>query len=236
MADVSPMEAQRIVAHMNADHASSLTHYLQAFAGVPLKLARQDPKITVFVAERMEVEYGSVMRRRTWEVRWEPRMGPGEARGRLVKMHHEAREKLGLSDYTLSTFRLGPSAILSTVLLLALQAWLIYLPPSTAGRLFHWHAPLFVPLLRFLGYAGTRENLGMAVKGWWIAVMWAAHTYEIPTQLWPVLRRYNVEKTSLKLVYAVLTFISGFPIWTSLRRICQEEEAKLAADKGGKAH
>ncbi|BGP14799.1 hypothetical protein JCM10213_001834 [Rhodosporidiobolus nylandii] len=233
MADIGLTEAARITAHMNAEHSASLGHYLE-LASVPRKRAYENPQISSFTSEAMVIQYGPEGQRKSHEHRFEPPMRAGEARGRLVKMHEEAREKLGLSDVHFRTLTVSTSALFSCALLLAFELWLATLPASRAGSLFWWHAPVFNPLLRLAGFAATKENLGAAVKGWWLFVIFAAHVYEVPTCLWPTMRRYNVDSWWQRRVYELLTVMGGFPVWTSMRSIGREEEAKLAKEK--KAH
>ncbi|GAA5835808.1 hypothetical protein JCM11251_007432 [Rhodosporidiobolus azoricus] len=218
---------------MNADHSLSLGHYLEYLAHLPRSQAYKDPKIVSFKGEAMVLEYGAEGRRKRFEHRWTPVMGPGEARGRLVELHHEAKKALGISDVTLNYWTVSPLALLCVLLLFLFELWLILLPSSRAGQLFWWHAPVFNPLLSLFGYAKTRENLGFAVKAWWTAFMVVTHLWEIPTALEYTLRRYNITSKRLRVAYSLLTFIGGFTVWTSIRRAGHAEEQKLAG-KGNK--
>ncbi|GAA5969930.1 hypothetical protein JCM11641_008088 [Rhodosporidiobolus odoratus] len=237
MAEIGPTEAQRIVSHMNADHAESLGHYLE-IASVPPSLAYLNPQIVSFRTKGMTIEYGKAGTRQSKEIEFEPKMLAGEARGRLEKMHEEAKRKLGLSDVTLTGLNVSTSAYCSTALLIGFELWLLLLPSSRAGRIFSWHSALFNPLLRAFGVAATRENLGTTVKSWWLVFLLGLHAWEIPTSLWPSLRRYGIKGWGTWRAYEALTFFGGFPIWMSLRKIGREEERKLAEKKasGPKTH
>ncbi|GAA5852584.1 hypothetical protein JCM8547_002552 [Rhodosporidiobolus lusitaniae] len=220
--------ATRIATHMNKDHAESLSWYLQVLGRIPKSQAKQNPKIVSFRSEAMDIEYGKEGRRKTFSHQWEPRMEPGQARVRLEELHTVTRDALGLSPWTLDRFRLPTSTLLTAAALLTLELWLAFLLPSfRAAELFGWHAPVFNPVLSFFHIRPTKENLGAAVRAWWLGVIVASHTYEIPACLWPTLRRFNCESWGLWTVYSVLTFVTGFPVWTALRKIGGKEEAKL---------
>ncbi|GAA5904463.1 hypothetical protein JCM6882_008915 [Rhodosporidiobolus microsporus] len=216
---------------MNADHSTSLSHYLQHYASLPRSAAYQSPQIVEFGTPRMVVEYGPAGGRKRWEYGFEPPMRAGEGRGRLVGMHKEAREALGISDVTLNHFCASPVSLLSTLLLTLFELWLFLLPASRAGSLFWWHAPVFNPLLSLLGQAQTTKNLGAAVKCWWLGFIFVTHAWEIPTALETTLRRYNVTSKRLRVIYSILTFFGGFPVWSSVRQVGRAEEQKLADKK-----
>ncbi|GAA6008570.1 hypothetical protein JCM10207_007162 [Rhodosporidiobolus poonsookiae] len=234
MAEISPAEAERIVSHMNKDHERSLGHYLEFYARLPPSLAYAHPQITAFAGPAMVLEYGPPGARKTWTHAFRPPMGPGQARGRLVEMHKEAKGALGISDVTLTALVLPLSVILSTLVLTAFELWILLSPSPLLAHYFRWLSPLLSPLIHLSGHAVTDKSLGNAVRAFWLVGVLGVHTWEIPSQVWPAVRRWNVESWWQRRAYEILTFFGGFPVWQALNAKGRAEEAKAAKEK--KAH
>ncbi|GAA5918998.1 hypothetical protein JCM1841_002683 [Sporobolomyces salmonicolor] len=227
MADVSPQEASRIISHMNKEHGESLGHYLEYFKRLPRSQAYANPAITEFTTPSMTLEYGKAGQRKTWTYKFEPPMMAGQARLRLEAMHREAKEGLGLSDVVVDRFSLPASAWMSTMLLLALELWLLLTPSFSLAHILRWQAPVIKPVLSLLGFKPTPDAIGTAVKTFWLSVILVAHLVEVPLCAVPIMRRFNVKNHFARTCYIIATIIGGFPVWTALRDAGVEEETKL---------
>ncbi len=97
MVDTTKEEAtnQRILTHMNAQHTSSLQHYLQHYLALPASRSR-DPKLTAFELDSLTITNSLN------EVHKIPITPPLEsyahARERMVAMDKEAKEGLGIKE------------------------------------------------------------------------------------------------------------------------------------------
>ncbi|GAA5875973.1 hypothetical protein JCM1840_006237 [Sporobolomyces johnsonii] len=212
---------------MNQDHGESLGHYLEYFKRLPRSQAYANPTITEFTTPSMTIEYGKAGQRKTWTYKFEPPMMAGQARVKLETMHREAKEGLGLSDVVLDRFSLSASAWISTILLLALELWLLLTPPSSLAYTLRWQAPVIKPVLSLLDVKPTPDAIGTAVKTFWLGVILVAHLVEVPLCAVPIMRRFNVKSPIARTCYIMATIIGGFPVWTALRDAGVEEENKL---------
>ncbi|KAK7755801.1 hypothetical protein SLS62_002086 [Diatrype stigma] len=103
----------RIIAHMNRDHATELSHYLRAFNGIPASAAR-DPQLTDLTLDSMTIRTSSSPSSSPHVVRIAPPMGSlADARARTVEMAQRARRQLGLSDVRVTAFARPDSAALA---------------------------------------------------------------------------------------------------------------------------
>ncbi|SCV71100.1 BQ2448_2688 [Microbotryum intermedium] len=231
MAQVTPQEASRIISHMNADHAPSLSHYLEYFAHAPSKLAAMAPRITEFSTDEMAIEYGPAGRRSTWHYTFDPPMYAGQARKRLEAMHSEARKQLGLSDVTIDDFQLPTLTLVFTLLFTLVLIVVLLIPNATVINFVPWLKPLVVRGLNLLGYLPTTDRVGLGIKLALLGALFGAHTLEIVFSLNPLLKRYNVQNPTARALYTILTFIGGFPIWTALKARGEKMEHKLNEGK-----
>jgi hypothetical protein len=111
---------------------------------------------------------------------------------------------------------LPTSVLFSTLFVTLVGAFLLFVPPSTAGHLLRWHAPAFNPVLRALGYSTSRENLGYAVKAFWLTFMYGAHALECVTALPNTLYTYSIEKWQYRAVYVRFSSFCRFHSSTDL--------------------
>ncbi|SGY49026.1 BQ5605_C001g00729 [Microbotryum silenes-dioicae] len=259
MSHVTPQEASRIISHMNADHAPSLSHYLEHFAHAPARVAALAPRIIEFSTDEMAIEYGPQVQRRTWHYTFDPPMYAGQARKRLEAMHSEARKQLGLvsvalsdkvaelespngqaeveigleSDVTIDDVRLPTLTLVITLVLTLMQIFVLLAPNTTVINFLPWLKPLVVRGLNALGYVPTADRVALGIKLALLGPLFGAHTLEIFFSLNPLLKRYNVQNPTARALYTVLTFFGGFPIWTALKARGEKLEHKL---NEGKSH
>lgn len=92
---LAPEAAARIVSHMNADHADSLRDYARTFGATPdTRSARMLEVDASGLTLEVDTSDGARQLRLPFE---RPVADPAEARGVLVAMAREARERLGSS-------------------------------------------------------------------------------------------------------------------------------------------
>ncbi|SCZ99379.1 BZ3500_MvSof-1268-A1-R1_Chr3-1g05980 [Microbotryum saponariae] len=233
MAQVTPQEASRIISHMNADHAPSLSHYLERFAHAPARVAALAPRITEFSTDEMAIEYGPQGKRSTWHYTFDPPMYAGQARKRLEAMHSEARKQLGLSDVTIDDVRLPTLTLVITLVFTLMQIFVLLAPNTTVINFLPWLKPLVVRGLNALDCVPTADRVALGIKLALLGPLFGAHTLEIFFSLNPLLKRYNVESPTARALYTILTFFGGFPIWTALKARGEKLEHKL---NEGKSH
>ncbi|GAA6057532.1 hypothetical protein JCM3770_000571 [Rhodotorula araucariae] len=227
MAQVTDAEAQRIMSHMNKEHAESLGHYLAHFARLAPSLAYVDPEITAFATPAMKIAYGPAGARREYTHEFDPPMHAGEARKRLEEMHQEAKVQLGISDATIDSIPLSISALVSIVACSALSYFLLTVRPSALAAFLPWQARAFAPLVALLGFAPTADSAGRAIKAFWVGGLAIAHVAEAYACLPQYFTQYNVKRASLRWTWRLLTVLGGFPVWQSLRDAGKAEERKL---------
>lgn len=153
----------------------------------------------------MTVEY-SENPRQSWTYKFEPPMQAGQARVRLESMHREAKGGLGISDVEINNFSLPVTVWVLTLLVLALDLWLVLTPSPSIARTLRWQQPLFRPILSFLGIRPDAQNLGDAIKLFCCGTLNLAHFIEIFACLNPLLRRYNVKHPLTRFLYVRETF------------------------------
>lgn len=160
----------------------------------------------------MTIEYGRSSRS-NWNHSFTPRMEAGQARVRLEQMHKQAKEGLGISDVTINSLHLSPSAWVSTGLCLALNLYLLLTPSPTISHTFRWMNPLIRPILNALSLKPTQEMLGDSIRLFWCGSLGLAHFVEIFACLNPLLRKYNVKSPLVRFLYVSSTFLSSRGVW-----------------------
>ncbi|TNY24567.1 hypothetical protein DMC30DRAFT_413174 [Rhodotorula diobovata] len=228
MAQVTDAEAQRIISHMNQDHAKSLGHYLEYYGRVPPSLAYAHPEIVSFSTPSMRIRYGPKAARKEFTYEFSPPMHAGEARKRLEEMHAQAKVKLGISDAVVSGLPLSVPAIVGTLGLTYLAFLLATARPERVASWVPWQARAFAPLVKLAGLdPDAPANAGRAIQAFWLGTLYLSHLVEVFACLEPYFRQYNVESAPLRFAWRVLTFFGGFPVWQSLRDAGKREEKKL---------
>ncbi|POY76842.1 hypothetical protein BMF94_0094 [Rhodotorula taiwanensis] len=229
MAQVTEAEAQRIVAHMNKDHAESLGNYLEHYGHVPRSLACASPALTSFTTASMKISYGPAKSRREWTHEFSPPMYAGEARKRLEAMHQDARKGLGISPAEVDRVVVTVPALISLVVYSSVLLAFSVPRPETIASAFSFQAQYLSPLLASIGLKRAYEprTIGRVISLFWTGILLVAHVAEAFLCLPPLFRSYNVKSRSVQLAYVVLTVVGGFPIWQGLRDKGIEEERKL---------
>ncbi|KAM0754853.1 hypothetical protein T439DRAFT_321906 [Meredithblackwellia eburnea MCA 4105] len=224
MAQVTPQESQRIIAHMNKEHAESLEHYIEFYGK---KNAAQNPLITTFTTEKMEIEYGRPGARKTFTHKFDPPMMAGQARVRLEQMHQEARKGLGISNVIINEFSLSYLAWFFFLVATSVEMFGVFCPTEQLASLVPRLSTPTAALLRYLNIAPTRFHVGLALKLFFLLGWAPAHLLEMSFTLVPLLKKYNCSNPDARYKYKLFTFLGGFTVWTDLQRRGQalEEEA-----------
>jgi hypothetical protein len=192
---------KRIITHMNADHQSSLSLYLQHYLSLPPRTASY-PELTSISLSALTLETTDG---KTHTIPFTPPMTSyAEARARAVAMDHESRTGLGLSTIKITTYIPPSSPFHLTVAILVLIAYATFLTHSriTPGTFLYDKILPFFP--------------GGAPWFLWISrtialPVLAIHVTETVIMERTRLRRYNVERWSgVWWKWMVGTFVEGF--------------------------
>lgn len=132
------------------------------------------------------------------------------------------------SKVTVNRFDLGMTTNIVLATATAIQLAIIFAAPTTIAKYVPWGGRYTAPVLERLGVFATTSSVGTATKVLLIAPLHAAHLLEIILVLIPLLRRYNVTSTAVRLQYYLATLIAGFPIWSRLKAIATAEERLLS--------
>ena len=92
---LSPEMKQRIIGHMNKDHAESNVIYAKAFGGIP---KAESAELIDIEATHIRLKVASKDGETTIDIPFVPELTqPDEARKRLVDLHNQGKELLALS-------------------------------------------------------------------------------------------------------------------------------------------
>ncbi|KKK21964.1 hypothetical protein AOCH_001859 [Aspergillus ochraceoroseus] len=140
-----------IIKHMNADHQRSLSLYLQVYCSVSSRASQppklEDIRLTDLVISAQGTRY---------TIPFHPPLNSlAETRGRVVAMHKECLQRLGLSDIVIKEYR-GPRGVQLAVFTCCLAAYVVYARRANflPGSLFYEMAGL----RRFPGVAGLNYH------------------------------------------------------------------------------
>ncbi|EPE30606.1 hypothetical protein GLAREA_03573 [Glarea lozoyensis ATCC 20868] len=212
---------KRILTHLNADHAPSLSLYLQHYLSLPASVAT-NPTLTSMTLDSLTFRTNNGQ---THTIPLDPPMKSyAEARARTVAMDAEARKGLGLSTIVLDTYVPPTSAVHLTIAFLVLCGFTSFLtnPYIVPGTYVHDKVLPYFP----------------GGPGWFI---WISRSIAVPVLLIHIvesvvmarrLRRYNVERYGgLWWKWMVGTFVEG---WGSFQRFDEVVGAKRREkEKGG---
>ncbi|MCJ1448089.1 MAG: hypothetical protein MMC23_008602 [Stictis urceolatum] len=96
---------QRIISHMNKDHADSLTRFLEHHSHLP-SFAARNPRLTSLSESSMTITSSGIFSPSTQTIPIDPPMKSlSEARERMVGMDAEARTKLGRDAISVKEYR-----------------------------------------------------------------------------------------------------------------------------------
>lgn len=91
----------RIITHMNRDHARELSHFLRHYADVPEDLARSSPSVEDVTLRGMLIRAGGF----DYAVSFSPPLAEwSEIRPRFVEMDAVARSAMGISDIYIASY------------------------------------------------------------------------------------------------------------------------------------
>lgn len=202
-----------IINHMNADHQDSLSLYLQAYNNVPSKEAKsahlEDFSLTDLVITAAGTRYSVPIN--------PPMKSLSDARPRVVAMHKECLERLGLSDIVVTEYRLprGQNAVVAVVLIVAYALFFRrsnFLPGSLV---YDWLSPSGPVLAEYCYNIQPILFPGMVF-------LHAAEAYLLTARR---LRRHRVPFMSgLWCIWMVSTLIEGVGAWRRFDEIVEEKE------------
>lgn len=69
-----------------------------------------NPVMTAYTSDAMTIEYGKLAARKQYVYAFEPKVGAGEGRKRLVGMHTASKEAIGLVSWRVGVCTLGATA------------------------------------------------------------------------------------------------------------------------------
>ncbi|PTU23264.1 hypothetical protein P175DRAFT_0499801 [Aspergillus ochraceoroseus IBT 24754] len=204
-----------IIKHMNADHQRSLSLYLQVYCSVSSRASQppklEDIRLTDLVISAQGTRY---------TIPFHPPLNSlAETRGRVVAMHKECLQRLGLSDIVIKEYR-GPRGVQLAVFTCCLAAYVVYARRANflPGSLFYEMAGL----RRFPGVAGL--NYQYAPRIWWTLAV--AHSFEALGLLAGMrLRKHGVPLFSgLWWAWVLSGVIEGFTAWNRFDQLVKEKK------------
>ena len=84
---------------------------------------------------------------------------------------------------------------------LVIQLFLLLAPCENVVSLINWARIPLTFILRWVGIDPTVERLGYMIKGMLLIPLIGMHTWEVVYQLGPVLRRFNVEGSGVRMCW-----------------------------------
>ena len=201
MASDSDAKRNRIISHMNKDHAPELSRYLRHFARLPSHRAT-DPVLTDLSLSQMTIRTADGTEH---AVPFDPPLGSyAEMRKRAVEMDAASREGLGLGDVDVSEY-LAPRG-LGLIFFIAVGSYFgccLALPWQVPGSALYafWDSV-------FPGGARTQEWLVRAI---FLPVV-GAHVFEAVWMARTRLAKYGVKRGSgVWWAWTLSCFMEGFP-------------------------
>ncbi|KAL4941514.1 hypothetical protein BDV06DRAFT_179486 [Aspergillus oleicola] len=213
-----------IISHMNNDHTRSLSLYLRAFLSVSKHGAQapvlEDIRTTDMVISAQGTRY---------TIPFDPPLKSlSETRGRVVAMHNEALQRLGLSDTRIPRY-IPPRGgqWVGFMLCLGVFVGLARRENLMPGSLIHDT----LGLDKWPAFTSFGLKYGGII--WWTLAL--SHGFEAVVLLyWNRLRKYGVEAFSgLWFVWMVLGFIEGFPAWRRVDEEVKRVEGEKSEGKKG---
>lgn len=208
----------RIITHLNADHAFSLQIYLRHFCGVPEKQA-SNAKLTDITNDHMIIE----SRAGRNLVPFEPPMKSFmEARERTVALHNQALKGLGLSDIKITNFAL-PNKIWQIVTCISVIMCLITFPFRSS---LHPSSGSFVSQIwSFGGLVPGISKLAYTLSPFLLPFILIVHTIEAENFTRTRLRKHQMPFGSIPWVlWTIHAFIGGIACFARFDDLVQERE------------
>lgn len=211
-----------IINHMNADHQDSLALYLQVYNRVAARDAQSARLEDVTVNDLLITANGT-----RYTVPFTPPLTSlSEIRPRVVAMHQECLQRLGISDIPIRSYR-PPRGIVQPVIFAVCLATYISFSSRTnfePGSLFYETVGL-ERAKRFARFCYDIQPL-------LLPAMVGIHIFEAVMLAVTRLKRHRVPVLSgLWCAWMVSTFIEGFGAFRRIDQMVREEEAKR---RGGK--
>lgn len=208
-----------IIKHMNADHQKSLAMYLRVYCHVPASEAKSARLEDISLSDLLLSARGT-----RYTVPLDPPMASfSETRGRVVAMHKECLQKLGMSDITINEYRAprGVGAVGFAVCLAAIVGFC--------------QRDNFVPGSLVYETIGLDSFPGMArfcykVQPYVFSFLVGAHAIEATLLALLRLKPHGVPFLSAGWTSWVLsTLVEGFGAWVRFDRLVKQK-------RGGKEH
>ncbi|GIJ84482.1 hypothetical protein Asppvi_003329 [Aspergillus pseudoviridinutans] len=205
-----------IIKHMNSSHADSLSLYLRAYCGVSAHYAQPAVLQDISLSDLLITAKGT-----RYSVPINPPMASfSETRARVVAMHKDSLQRLGLSDITIREYR--PPHGLQIVSLAMIVATLVVFSRRSnflPGSVFYEMTGLdrYPVLTRFC------YNVAPVVVGLLLGV----HLVEVTLLAVKRLRPHGVRVASgLWFAWIVSNFVEGLPVWRRFDEMVREERMK----------
>ncbi|RLL92977.1 hypothetical protein CFD26_100316 [Aspergillus turcosus] len=202
-----------IIKHMNTSHADSLSLYLRAYCGVSAHYAQpavlQDISLSDLLITAKGTRYSVPI--------IPPMTSLSEARARVVAMHKESLQRLGLSDITIREYR-PPHGFQIVSLALVVATLVVFSRRSNflPGSVFYE----MVGLEAYPAFTRFCYDVAPVVVG----LMLGAHLLEATLLAVKRLRPHGVRFGSgLWFAWVVSNFVEGFPVWRRFDQMVREE-------------
>lgn len=220
----------RVITHMNADHASSLKLFLQHYNSVPARLAT-NPKLDTIALDQLTITTHTASGSSTgrYVIPLNPPLSSwSEARDRMVSMHHASLAALGLSDIAITAY-VRPRGF-QLVVFVACAVCFVSFPrranfaEKSGGLVYSFWSVfgLFPGLARFAYY----------VQPYIVALLAGVHAFEVLWLGMPRLKRHRVEMWSpLWWKWVSSNFVEGVGATMRMDALVREGEEKKRAGK-----
>jgi hypothetical protein len=205
-----------IIKHMNSNHADSLSLYLRAYCGVSAHFAHPAALQDISLSDLLITAKGT-----RYSVPINPPMTSfAEARARVVAMHKDSLQRLGLSDITIREYR-PPHGLQIVSLALVVATLVVFGRRSNflPGNMFYEA----VGLDRYPVFTRFCYDVAPVVVG----LLLGAHLVEVTLLAVKRLRPHGVRVGSgLWVAWIVSNFVEGFPVWRRFDEMVREERMK----------
>ncbi len=223
----------RILNHMNADHASSLSLFAQHYCKLP-PLQAKTAKLTDIALDHMIISTSqsfTVSNRnvaRNYIPITPPMSSFSEARERMVAMDNESLKGLGLSDITVTTYRL-PRGYHWAVLFATTISFISFSRPELTDPR---HGGFLYDFWSVNGCAPQLAQLAHTLQPYTFAAMVVIHTSEAVYLARTRLRKHGVKAGgALWYAWMVSCFLEGFGAFQRFDGIVEEKEEQKSMKK-----
>ena len=203
----------RITTHMNADHATTLSLFLQHYAHLPAPLSTP--------ARITNIKLTHIILTSPHGQSYIPLVPPmasfADARPRMVAMHQDALRGLGLSDTKVEVYKPPNTVVQVVVAFLAGISFVSFAHPAVLAR-----------LRAFWSLAGTAPwlyDLACVLQPYVIVFMVALHGVEAGWMARTRLRRHRVQGP-VWWAWVGSTFVEGVGAFERIDRMVREKEKK----------